>query len=103
VLAAQLVSHSLQEDMPEIGWAQLRRLHHLMHLRVGESDRAERRPATAARSSALSAAEVAAKKRKPPKEPEQQTTTGSARGEASAARDNAPRTDVKAEHAGFEE
>jgi lipoprotein-anchoring transpeptidase ErfK/SrfK len=62
-----------------------------------------RRGSTAARSSAPSAAEVAAKKRKPPKEPEQQTTTGSARGEASAARDNAPRTDVKAEHAGFEE
>ena len=62
-----------------------------------------RRGSAAARSSAPSAAEVAAKKRKPPKEPEQQTTTGSARGEASAARDNAPRTDVKAEHAGFEE
>src|SRR5262245_9999259 len=53
-----------------------------------------------ARSNAPSATEVAAKKRQPPKELEQQTTTGSARDEASAA---IPRTDVKPEHAGFEE
>ena len=53
-----------------------------------------------ARSNAPSATEVAAKKRQPPKELEQQTTTGSARDEASAA---TPRTDVKPEHAGFEE
>jgi lipoprotein-anchoring transpeptidase ErfK/SrfK len=53
-----------------------------------------------ARSNTPSATEVAAKKRQPPKELEQQTTTGSARDEASAA---IPRTDVKSEHAGFEE
>jgi lipoprotein-anchoring transpeptidase ErfK/SrfK len=51
---------------------------------------------SAARSSALPAGE----KRKQPKEPEPQTTTGSARDEASTA---IPRTDVKSEHAGFEE
>ena len=61
------------------------------------------RAGSTARSSALSDSEAAAKKRKPPKESEPQTTTGSARGETTEAHGNTPRTDVKSEHAGFEE
>jgi lipoprotein-anchoring transpeptidase ErfK/SrfK len=58
------------------------------------------RAGSAGRGSATSDSEAVAKKRKPPKEPESQATTGSARDEASAA---IPRSDVKSEHAGFEE
>jgi lipoprotein-anchoring transpeptidase ErfK/SrfK len=61
------------------------------------------RAGSAVRSSAPSDSEAAAKKRQPPKEPEPQTTTGSARGETTEAHGNTPRTDVKSEHAGFEE
>jgi lipoprotein-anchoring transpeptidase ErfK/SrfK len=61
------------------------------------------RAGSTARSSAPSDTNAAAKKRKPPKEPEPQTTTGSARGETTEAHGNTPQTNVKSEHAGFEE
>jgi hypothetical protein len=38
-LAAELLGHALQEDMPEIGRDRLRSLHQFMHLRTGESER----------------------------------------------------------------
>jgi hypothetical protein len=38
-LAAELLGHALQEDMPEIGRDRLRSLHQFMHLRAGESER----------------------------------------------------------------
>jgi lipoprotein-anchoring transpeptidase ErfK/SrfK len=56
------------------------------------------RAGSALRNGALPAGE----KRKQPKEPESQTT-GSARGETTDAHNITPRTDVKSEHAGFEE
>jgi hypothetical protein len=69
-------------------------------------------PPAAARSGAPAESDVAAKKRRPPKELEQETSTSAARSEVSAARENAPRTEGKAEpartgdkadHAWFEE